>query len=319
MTDAINGVVFDIAGTGKPIPLAWTARGSRNAFLALDRNGNGTIDNGKELFGNYTSQPDCENPNGFLALAEFDKTANGGNADGLIDNRDSVYSLLRLWIDANHNGVSEPEELFPLPALGVASLSLDYKESARRDRYGNRFRYRARVNVGSVLQGDVGKFAWDVFFATRPPAAAKAQPDPVGTIDGAKTPEQIPTEIAQEIFLRMASCSDTDPELYKKKCSLVHRAIGLGNDDVQLIPKHLLNFHDQLRAMDDEIGDLRRATSADSVSRRNALVEQRRDFIRARFSGLQQKLPPEGRRRLDSYIEHMKATIKFTPKVTSQP
>lgn len=265
LTDAVNGVVFDIAGTGKPIPLAWTVRGARNAFLVLDRNGNGTVDNGKELFGNYTAQPDCEDPNGFLALAEFDKPANGGNDDGVLDNRDSIYQFLRLWIDINHNAISEAEELFPLPSLGVSSISLDYKLSVRRDRYGNRFRYRARVNAEiPPQQTSVGPFAWDIFFATMPPAAEKAQLDPVGTIDGAKSPEQIPTEAAQEIFLRIASCSDVDQELYQKKCSLVHRAVGLDKDDAQLLPKHLFGFHDQLRDMDDEIGNLRHAITTDS-------------------------------------------------------
>ena len=161
MTDARSGTVFDILNDHVPLQLSWTAPMSTNAFLVLDRNGNGKVDNGEELFGNVTPQPLSSEPNGFLALAEFDKPGNGGNGNGSIEKHDSIYTQLRLWRDVNHNGISEPEELRPLSGL-IRAIDLDYKEARRTDRYGNQFRYRAKVYDLSGKQG--GRWAWDVYF-----------------------------------------------------------------------------------------------------------------------------------------------------------
>jgi hypothetical protein len=163
LTSASNGVNFDLRPDGIPESLAWTAAYSDDAFIVLDRNGNGRIDDGGELFSNYAPRWPTSPPSGFGALARLDAPSEGGNRDGYISPLDAVYMSLDLWRDINHDGVSQPEELTPLNTA-VFAIDLRYRESFRQDPFGNVFRYRSKA---TTYTRPPSRWVWDVFLVGR--------------------------------------------------------------------------------------------------------------------------------------------------------
>jgi len=159
-TSAAEGVLFDIDGDGNRDAIAWTDPEAEVAFLVWDRNLNGVIDSGQELFGDSTNQPPSDAPNGFLALALLDRVEGGGNGDGVISNQDGLWGALQIWVDRNHNGISEPSELASLESRKILAIDLAFRESRRQDRHGNELRFRSRV----VLEDRPDTHAVDVFF-----------------------------------------------------------------------------------------------------------------------------------------------------------
>jgi Ca2+-binding EF-hand superfamily protein len=129
-TSVDEGVIFDIQGNGQPVTTAWSD--GKDGFLALDVNHDGVINSGLELFGNGTVLPNgTKAQDGFEALSIYD-----GNQDGVIDASDDIFANLRVWIDTNHNGISEHTELLTLDNLGVKNIQLHATASQSVD-HGN--------------------------------------------------------------------------------------------------------------------------------------------------------------------------------------
>lgn len=148
-TGSTERVAFDIDADGHPNWTNWTAAGTDDAFLAMDRNGNGRIDDASELFGNHTpvyfSGASGTAQNGFDVLAFFESPANAPfRGDNVITAADSGFARLLLWTDSNHNGASESYELRPAAAAGLRLIQTQYRESKRRDEHGNLLRLTSK-------------------------------------------------------------------------------------------------------------------------------------------------------------------------------
>ena len=143
LTSTQNGVWFDIDGDGALDNVGWTRREDSIGFLVFDRNRNGLIDSGRELFGNATLMANGSNaPNGFAALAELDS-----NEDGVFDAGDAAYGQLRLWIDENHDAVSQADEYLNLAEAGIDLIYLGYRVTDKVDRNGNQFYFRGTALI----------------------------------------------------------------------------------------------------------------------------------------------------------------------------
>lgn len=115
---ATGTILFDHDGDGIRTGTGWLK--GDDAFLALDKNGNGTIDNGNELFGVDTVLSSGQKAaNGFAALADLDS-----NHDGQFSSLDAQFANVRLWSDLNQDGTSTADELQSLADAGIASISL---------------------------------------------------------------------------------------------------------------------------------------------------------------------------------------------------
>jgi len=121
------GITFDFNGDGIKTGTGWLS--GDDGFLVLDRNGNGTIDNGSELFGIDTVKSDGTlATDGFDALRDLDS-----NGDGIFDANDEHFDKVRVWQDKNQDGISQPDELKTLKEHGISAINLDSTASSTID------------------------------------------------------------------------------------------------------------------------------------------------------------------------------------------
>jgi len=230
-----EGAYFDHDGNGFAEQTGWAS--GDDGLLVMDRNGDGKIDTGKELFGNQTLMADGTTAaNGFQALAELD-----ANTDGKIDVNDAAYTNLRVWQDTDGDGISTADELKTLSDSGIASINTGYTDSTLVDANGNEHK-----QVGSFTKTDgTTAAAADVWFKTDKmytiadewldvPADIAALPDLQGygnvydlhqamvrdTSGGLKalvesfiteTDPAVRTQLMDQIIFKWAGCDGVDP------------------------------------------------------------------------------------------------------------
>lgn len=163
-------VKFDLRGDGQKQCWSWPEAGSGNGWLAMPgrTNHDGMVDSGKDLFGSFTYQmhpdyvnapckdnPGCRDENGYYALLDELKQPDlggyedYGNPDTvyILSEKDKLWKDLRVWIDENRDGVSQPSELHKLSEFGIKSISLIPAMTGKYDEWGNWYRYAAPVNI----------------------------------------------------------------------------------------------------------------------------------------------------------------------------
>ena len=139
-----SNAFFDLDNNGFAEKTSWV--GAKEGLLAYDKNGDGVINGGNELFGDRTLMKDGKTlaSSGFVALAEYDD-----NKDGKIDSNDVIYALLRIWQDSDGDGIASAGELRRLVDLGIVSIGLSYSNTGVTDSANN-----IQVRTGTFTLAD---------------------------------------------------------------------------------------------------------------------------------------------------------------------
>jgi len=153
---ATNPILFDHDGDGVKTGTRWVK--PDDGFLVLDRNGNGAIDNGTELFGDATPlYAGGKAADGFAALSQEDT-----NGDGRVDSLDANWANLRVWRDLNQDGISQAQELFTMDEAGIVSFNVSSIANSQTLPNGNQIAdlgVYTKTDGSTGTMGDVGQLA----------------------------------------------------------------------------------------------------------------------------------------------------------------
>ena len=153
-----NPILFDHDGDGIKTGTGWIK--ADDGFLVMDRNGNGVINNGTELFGDstpYDPSSNIYNPTGKLADGFAALQQEDTNHDGKVNNADARWSQLRVWRDLNQDGVSQANELFTLSSLGITSFTVGKTANSQTLADGNQIADLGSYTKADGTQGTMGE------------------------------------------------------------------------------------------------------------------------------------------------------------------
>lgn len=221
-----KGVYFDLDNNKFAERTGWID--GNDAFLALDRNENNKIDNGTELFGTYTKLTNGDFArNGFEALAEFDS-----NHDNVLDEKDEIWSRLKLWQDRNSNGITDAGELTSIADSNLSSINLSYKKINQTDSQGNSHRNASHITRQDGSQAAVEEIWFDVSTADTKPLVKTQIPDHIkslpyvrgfGNVPDLHTAMTLDSKLVGKVQEYIAAANDKKPDLLEE---LIYQWVG---------------------------------------------------------------------------------------------
>jgi hypothetical protein len=153
-----SGTQFDLFAIGEKVHTGWVS--SSDGLLSLDRNHDGKINDGSELFGSSTTLANGQKANdGYAALRELDS-----NGDNSITTADAQWASLKVWVDKNSDGISEDGEMFALDSLNITKLYL-HTQSTAINNNGNVIGLTSSYQTNNGVNHDMA----DVWFVAEKP------------------------------------------------------------------------------------------------------------------------------------------------------